>query len=215
MNKGFVEDNIKLNNPSIWNEFVNSDSGIVFSFYHWGLFQLVVPVLLEKFNKPVVLFAGEEAVFYQKEIVNVFFPAHKDKFIPLPVTNMSIRKAISHLKEGAIVCILPELSSLDPNIKNLTTKEFLGLDIITPHGVSAMSYFSKTPIFRAILNIDPEHNLEMDIKVICDSFVKSKNDFQKYTNEIWDDLELLCENNPIQWGGWEILDRIQGVKVFA
>ncbi|GIO25024.1 hypothetical protein [Oceanobacillus sp. J11TS1] len=192
-----------------------NESGFVLIFYHWGLFQLLPSVMLHLFNKPIALFAHDEAVLYQRKIINKYYPNLSNNFIGLPTSISSFKKAIKLAKEGCIVCILPELNGLNQVNQNkhnqFVGEEFLGHYIVKPKGPATLSAYSNVPMIRTLIEEDVESDkLLLRFRVLNDSISKNSKDIELATECIWNDLEGNCVQSPHLWGGWEIFDRIKG-----
>lgn len=185
--------------------------GVVLTFYHWGLFQLLPITLLNILKKPIVLFAADEALSYQNKIIQTYYPDLSKNFIGLPTSISSLKKAIQLAKEGCVICILPELSGLTYNGKQFYGKKFLGNKVRKPNGAAFISSRASVPLLRAITEEDSNchYRLIVKFKLIKEKVGLSNNDIEKATEIMWSDLEDLCLEKPHLWNGWEIFNRIK------
>ncbi|MBU9723235.1 MULTISPECIES: hypothetical protein [Bacillaceae] len=206
----FIKSNLNINGFKSLKKVLDSNSGAVLSFYHWGIFQLMIFALIVAFEKPVALFASREATEYQQKVLEIYFPSKKHLFKTLPISFSSIRESINLIKQGYLVCILPELSGWADSIPIKNKKNFMGSSVVTPEGAATLSAYGKVPLFRGYLEISNEKKILIDLKLISPKVELSKENIRENTLNIWNDLEKLCYQKPAMWGGWEIFDRIQG-----
>lgn len=209
-NEEFRKNNIEIEGMENLITDINNKKGAVLAYLHWGPFQVLFSLMITQLKKNLYLIAHEEALNFQKKVIDAYLDGFKEYANYIPVEYDIVTKGVKALRNNNIVCLLPEVNGNGETNRNGLQKDFLGTKINVPEGAAALAAYGQSPLYVATIDEKPGNKLFIRIKKITDRVEKNREDIKIHTSNMWEYIEKIVRNNPSSWSGWEIFDRIQG-----
>lgn len=206
-NPEFLRECVVIEGQEHLDSAIARGKGVVISLLHWGLFQ-GFNTLMASLGYPNTLVASEIPCQYLLKLQAAFAPsrAAMTQIIPVPDPTLLI-KCVSALGNRDLLCILPELSE-GVNQPRLQVP-FLGLTIHAPEGPAFLAGASGAPLLPARVELQDVGKFRLVFDLPMEVQSSSRLHVEEATKRFWRYLQDLILQNPTQWCGWEILDRMQ------
>lgn len=197
----------------------------IITTYHTGSYRLVIPFLLKKHVKFVIVtdekFIQDQSNEIHELQTKLSEYLNNSNFNPLEIISAQdpvlLMKLKAKIEEGYSVVFYIDgntgLFKYNIDESKLLKIPFLADYIYVRKGIAFLSYLTKTKIISILSERQKDLSNIINIKSIECNFSLSRNDFiQDITTELYCILESLLKKYPTQWEGWMYLNEFNQGK---